>query len=155
MLCERCKHNQATMHYTQVINGHVTEYHLCEKCAREEKLSAEFSDFDIFNMFSQKKEKNETGLICENCKTTLPEFKKTGIAGCSKCYETFSSVIDSMLLRTQGTKTHIKAEPEKKEETREEKLTRLNASLKKAIEAEEYEKAAKIRDEIKALKEEE
>ncbi len=154
MLCERCKHNQATMHYTEVINGHVTEYHLCEKCAREEKLSAEFSDFDIFNMFSQKREKNETGLICENCKTTLPEFKKTGIAGCSKCYETFSSLIDSMLLRTQGTNAHIKEQPPVKEESKDEKIIKLQASLKEAISAEEYEKAAKIRDEIKALKEE-
>ncbi|MBQ2942965.1 MAG: UvrB/UvrC motif-containing protein [Clostridia bacterium] len=154
MLCERCKHNQATMHYTEVINGKVTEYHLCEKCAREEKLSAEFTDFDIFNMFSPKKEKNETGLICESCKTTLPEFKKTGIAGCSKCYETFASVIESMLLRTQGTSKHIMPEETKKEETTDEKIAKLQLSLKKAIEAEEYEKAAKIRDEIRTLKEE-
>ncbi len=155
MLCEKCKHNQATMHYTQVINGQVTEMHLCEKCAGEEKLSKNFSEFDIFNMFAPRKERSESSLICPNCKTTVNEFRQTGIAGCSKCYEVFSSVITPMLLRTQGTTSHIKKEEVKKEESREEKIARLKLQLEKAIKAEEYEKAAKIRDEIKELKEEE
>ncbi len=153
MLCERCNKNPATMHYTQVINGKVAEYHLCEKCAREEKIAADFSDFDIFNMFAPKKVKSEGALICPSCKTTLSEFKKTGIAGCSKCYEVFSPVIEPILIQTQGTKTHIKAVDGKKEETLKEKIARLEAALKKAIESEEYEKAAAIRDEIKELKE--
>ena len=154
MLCERCKHNQATMHYTQIINGQMTEAHLCEKCAREEKLSKDCSEFDIFNMFAPRKERTESSLICPNCKTTITEFRQTGIAGCSKCYEVFASVINPMLSRTQGTTSHIKKEEIKKEESVEEKISRLKSSLDKAIKAEEYEKAAKIREEIKELKEE-
>ena len=154
MLCEKCKHNQATMHYTQVINGQVTEAHLCEKCASEEKLSKNFSEFDIFNMFAPRKERSEGSLICPNCKTTLSEFRQSGIAGCSKCYEVFSSVITPMLLRTQGTTAHTKKEEIKTTESKEEKIKRLKMSLEKAVKAEEYEKAAKIRDEIKELNEE-
>ncbi len=155
MLCERCNKNPATMHYTQVINGQVSEYHLCEKCAREEKMTSDFSDFDIFNMFSPKKVKSESSLICPNCKTTLSEFRKHGIAGCATCYDVFSSVIEPILLQTQGTKTHLKPKAEKKEETKKEKITRLENALKEAVKKEEYEKAASLRDEIKLLKEEE
>ncbi len=155
MLCERCNKNPATMHYTQVINGQVSEYHLCEKCAKEEKIASDFSDFDIFSMFSPKKVKSESSLICQSCKTTLPEFRKNGIAGCAACYDVFASVIEPILLQTQGTKTHIKPKAEKKEETKTDKIARLEKALKSAIEKEEYEKAATLRDEIKALKEEE
>lgn len=155
MLCERCNKNPATMHYTQVINGEVTEYHLCEKCARDEKLTKDFSDFDIFNMFAPKKVKSESTLVCPTCKTTLAEFRKRGIAGCAKCYDVFASVIEPILLQTQGTKSHLKSKPVAKQETKEEKIARLNTSLKEAIAKEEYEKAAALRDEIKALKEEE
>ncbi|MDO5478010.1 MAG: UvrB/UvrC motif-containing protein, partial [Clostridia bacterium] len=66
----------------------------------------------------------------------------------------FASVIESMLLRTQGTSKHVAQKEATKEETTDEKIAKLQLSLKKAIEAEEYEKAAKIRDEIRTLKEE-
>lgn len=151
MLCERCKQNPATVHYTQIINGKITEYHLCDACAREEKLSSQMQEFDIFNLFSPRREGRDPGLICPVCKTTLAEFREHGIAGCDKCYDVFSPVILPMLKQVHGSTAHLKPS-DKKEETPEEKIARLQKEIKNAVAAEDYEKAAALRDEIKGLK---
>ncbi|MDP4133278.1 MAG: UvrB/UvrC motif-containing protein [Bacillota bacterium] len=154
MLCERCKQNPATMHYTQVINGQVTEYHLCEACAREENISFDMPEFDLINLFAPKREVKSAGLICPFCKTTLNEFRETGIAGCHKCYEVFEPVILPMLEGFHGCSKHKDVKKEAKPLTAEDKIEKLQKELGEAVKAEEYEKAASIRDEIKALKEE-
>lgn len=154
MLCEKCKENPATMHYKQIINGKVSEYHLCERCAREENITPDIHDFDIFSMLSPKREPSVKRLICPMCQTTLDSFRKTGIIGCHKCYEVFAPYIEPMLTEIHGCNEHIKgAKIEEKAASPEEQIKTLQAALEKAISTEEYEKAATIRDEIKKLRE--
>ena len=103
-------------------------------------------------------------LKCNNCNMSFDEFMEQGKFGCEECYDAFSPKIDSILKRIQGSnryagrklvgnkesKIKFEEKPEKKE-TEKEKLQR---ELKEAIEKENYEEAAKIRDKIKELKEE-
>lgn len=152
MLCERCKQNPATVHYTQIINGQAAEYHLCESCAREEKLSSDLQEFDLFNLFAPRRDARDSDLICPECHTTLHEFRETGLLGCAKCYDTFSSAIAPMLKQFHGCTAHLKENEPIKEETLEERIKKLQRELESAIASEEYEKAAKVRDEIKHLK---
>lgn len=155
MLCERCGQNPATVHLTNISGGTVSEHHLCEKCAGDEKFISELKNFDIFEMLSQKKqqEQSDSKVLCPVCGTYLSEFKKTAIAGCSNCYKIFAPVIKTMLIQIHGADEHIKDNLTEMPSP-QSAVQALKAKLKKAVEAEEYEKAAILRDEIKKLSEE-
>ena len=180
MLCDNCKTNDATVRYTEIINGEKKEMHLCEECSHKlgiDNLSfnmpIDFSSFfgglldDEFEtpefkpLFSSLKE-----LKCDNCNMTYDEFTKDGKFGCEECYNVFSNKIDSLLKRLHGSSKYMgrKAlnssvsinndiKKEEKEETKKEetKLQKLQNDLKKAIADERYEDAAKLRDEIKKI----
>ena len=120
-------------------------------------------------------------LTCPTCGTNLSQFTKSGFLGCPDCYETFSERIDPVFMRTQMGMKHVgrlpaknseKEDPSGKEsdvklhqvdtdpfaglseEEKEKKKTILEkeALLKKAVQEENYLEAAKLRDEIQALK---
>ncbi len=109
---------------------------------------------------------------CSKCGLTWDDFLHTGSLGCSNCYEEFESRIDPILRSLQGATEHVGRlgeviegneipkkleEKEEKEEKKEEKnkIEELKEELKQSIKEERYEDAAKLRDEIKKLEEEE
>lgn len=174
MLCQNCNKNEATVKYTEIINGEKTEVMLCEKCSKELgighmnfNMPIDFSSF--FGDFLEDYEESSfmpllttnKKLKCNNCNMTFEEFMEQGKFGCEECYDTFSSKIDSILKRIQGSnryagkklvkngesKIEFKEKPEKKETEKE----KLQKQLKEAIQKENYEEAAKIRDKIKEL----
>lgn len=177
MLCQNCNKNEATVKYTEIINGEKREVMLCEECSRELgighmnfNMPIDFSSFfgDLLegyedNSFMPLLTANKQ-LKCNNCNMSFDELMEQGKFGCEECYDAFSPKIDSILKRIQGSnryagrklvgnkesKIKFEEKPEKKE-TGKEKLQR---ELKEAIEKENYEEAAKIRDKIKELKEE-
>ncbi len=152
MLCERCKQNPATIHFTQSINGQTAEYHLCEACAREEKFSSDLQDFNLLNWFAPRRDTKDVRLICPECNTTLHDFQESGLLGCAKCYDIFSSAIRPMLKQFHGCTAHCEKSEPMKANTPAERLKKLQKELENAIAAEEYEKAAALRDEMKQLK---
>ena len=95
---------------------------------------------------------------------SFDEFMEQGKFGCEECYDAFSPKIDSILKRIQGSNRYAgrklvgnkesKIEFEEKPEKKETEKEKLQRELKEAIEKENYEEAAKIRDKIKELKEE-
>lgn len=146
----------------------------------EFNMPIHFSDFlgDFFNDYDTELLPSflKESQMCENCGETYDEFIKTGLLGCPKCYETFEDRLDPVLRKLQGNAKHVgrglnkldkkinqvkqnikeKTETEKndnKELSKEEKITQLEDNLKQAIKDERYEDAAKIRDEIKNLRE--
>lgn len=171
MLCDHCHEREANVKYTQIINGQKKEMNLCEKCSQELgignmqfNMPLSFSNFfeDFFEpelnfMPSLALPKQEK---CDTCGMTYDEFTKIGKFGCANCYETFSNRIDPILKRLQGANRYTGKRKEKTsiiklEKTEihpeENKLEQLQSQLKKAIQEEKYEEAAKIRDEIKKL----
>lgn len=136
-------------------------------------FSSFLSDFiDEFENGSMLPELNPIKeLKCDKCNLTFEEFMNTGKFGCSNCYDAFESKIDPILKSIHGSNRHIgrlgkiNSNPEelyknsdeaedKKEDEQNSKLSevdKLKEELKEAVSKEEYEKAAKLRDEIKKL----
>ncbi len=170
MLCEKCKQKEAVTHIRQNINGVTSEMHLCEKCAAEISGKFEneygklFSDFGfgidsmLGSIFGQ--DFLPESLIADNvdrcsmCGTTFSSIRKTGNAGCGKCYETFRSQLMPLIGRIHGKTVHNGRIPKSVEGSLgvKNKISELENELKKAIEAQEFEKAAKIRDELAELR---
>lgn len=167
MLCEKCKKNEASVHFTQIINGKKQELNICESCANEFNglempgdmgFGSSFSFQNILSGImdymspSQHISKAQV-LTCKNCGTTYSDFKRYGLLGCSQCYESFSPAITPVIKRVQGNLEHVGKIPKKlgKEIMEKRRLSKLKEELQKAIANEEYEKAAQIRDSIKSL----
>jgi len=171
MKCERCQKNEASIHIAQVINGTRTEHHLCQACAAQSGYDFAFKDMvnpflssgmfggSIFNTTGGIPAFGGTAprdVVCPECGTTFEEFRKSGLLGCSRCYEAFRERLDPVLRRVQGGTRHIGRTVCRTEENQEQlmlkgKLTGLRKELAAAVEREAYEEAARIRDEIRGL----
>jgi protein arginine kinase activator len=177
MLCDRCQKRDAKILYTEIVNGLKKEQHLCEECATDytsfqmEKalVNSELTLGDLLstlldNYTENKKKSGVTipSLTCKNCGTTYEEFIQKGRFGCSDCYRSFNLHLGKMLKSIQGAEVHTGKRPKGfittangrvlKDISETEKLAML---LQEAIEKEEFEEAARLRDLIKQLKKEE
>ena len=171
MLCQKCKKNNATIHYRENINGKVTEYSLCADCAAELerdgviKFENPFSDFmrdGIFD-FSSMLPSFFTSLNhalgsgeskrCPVCGSTFDDIARSGRIGCPQCYETFADELAATVNQLHGTSKPQGRIPKRfgEKQNREAEINALKEEQKKAIEAQEFEKAAELRDKIKAL----
>ncbi|WP_040209945.1 UvrB/UvrC motif-containing protein [Clostridium polynesiense] len=165
MLCEKCHKNQATVHIVKVINGDKKEINICQNCAQESEdlkfsqdLISPFSFQNILSGFMDYMDKtsennSHTETRCPKCGMSAAEFKRLGLLGCHQCYKTFSSTVDPIVRRVQGKLEHRGKVPDKagKDILEKKRLVKLKEELQQAILAEEYEKAAVIRDEIKNI----
>ncbi|NLK99572.1 MAG: hypothetical protein GX271_02800 [Clostridiales bacterium] len=163
--------------YTEIINGAKTEQHLCEDCATDYtsfQMEKPLLNSDItlnsllstllgayHNNTGNKAGEHKTELVCKKCGTSYDEFLQRGRFGCSSCYKSFNNVLGKTLRGIQGSEVHTGKRPKGfmsqtdsilKGLSEEEKLT---FDLQKAIEQEEYEEAARLRDLIRQLKKEE
>ncbi len=165
MLCQNCKKNESSFSYMQVINGAVTKVSLCEKCAREKNINPSeinipFSVKDLFASFIEADKKNSLTSTpektCPKCLSTFKRFSSLSKVGCETCYDTFKDELSPLIRRVQIKGEHIGKIPEYKEESLKIKreITQLKTELKHAIQAEEFEKAAELRDKIKLLEKE-
>jgi protein arginine kinase activator len=180
MLCDRCQKRDAKILYTEIINGVKKEQHLCEECATDytsfqmEKplLNSDLTLGDLLSTLldgyaaSEKKQSGETtpSVICENCGTSYEEFLQKGRFGCAQCYQSFNAggQLGKTLKGIQGAEIHTGKRPKGfvtagtdrrfKDFTETEKLS---LKLQEAIEKEEFEEAARLRDLIKQMKKEE
>ncbi|WP_250277782.1 UvrB/UvrC motif-containing protein [[Clostridium] colinum] len=155
MLCEKCKNNNATIKYTQNINGLKVDYNLCDYCFNKIKNNNNFIDnfFNSFfssNIFADEYEKNYR---CNVCGNTFEKLKNTGKVGCSNCYNVFRDKIDIMLNNIQEKNVHIGKNPKNLETYKPsvDTIKLLKQKLNIAVEKENYEEAIKIRDKIKEI----
>ncbi|MBU5484999.1 UvrB/UvrC motif-containing protein [Clostridium sp. MSJ-11] len=167
MLCERCKKNDANVHLTQIVNSVKSQLNLCEKCAKEMggfdlPVDIDFSSpFTFQNILSgimdyinqPLKQEDNISLTCNNCGTNYGEFKNKGLVGCSECYTNLNNTLMSVIKRVQGNVEHVGKIPKRagKSIIEVRKINNLKEELKNAIEKEEYEKAAELRDIIKGF----
>jgi protein arginine kinase activator len=151
MLCTNCYNAPATYHYKTITNGVVKEEHLCKDCAMKLKYGSSqgggFTDL-LSGFFNTQRPQTR---VCPVCGTTEGEVSKTAQVGCPKCYETFRNLLDPYIRRVQGSDTHVGATPAKGPDLKDSEVEKLKKELQQAVEKQEYEQAAKIRDEIKKL----
>ena len=157
MLCQKCKKNEATAHYTQIINGKRQELHLCADCARE-NLDVFGELPGLFGSFFGEPARKSAGNVraCPKCGRTLKEIADTGMLGCAECYTAFAQELAPYLTRLHGRAAHVGRVPASVggEMKLRAELNESRAALKKAIEAQEFEQAALLRDRIKEINEE-
>ena len=174
MLCDKCKKNNATVHYRYNENGNITEYHLCGECAKIEgilgdnnsSVSGAFAESGIFNeslgklpfssLFGNMISPVGVGLhqkVCPGCGLTEKELRSGGKLGCEKCYSVFSDLVNSMLNRMHMSTEYKGKIPEKTENiiSVAGRIEILRADMQKAVTEQRYEDAARIRDAIKDL----
>lgn len=170
MLCQKCNQNEATVHFRQNINGDVKEIHLCPECAAQLGYNSIFSTFEDFSPFGAMDMgvQNFLGSLfsqelpsrsgpeehkCSFCGTTFEEFAQSAMAGCANCYKEFLDDMLPYIQRIHGRTRHVGKIPATagRELKLQRELTGLKKQLSDAVEAQEYEKAAKFRDQIKEL----
>lgn len=173
MLCNICNKNQATVHLTEIVDDQMTELHLCDECAKKKSVQMEqqFGLSDLLaGLVDYTKQigsggpgKPEAALVCPFCGLTYEDFRKIGRLGCSECYGTFSRFLGPLLKRIHGATQHMgktpaafvapkSAEPVTAPLGKVSKtpgISELKIKLQEAIEQEEFEEAARLRDVIK------
>ncbi|PYG87988.1 protein arginine kinase activator [Ruminiclostridium sufflavum DSM 19573] len=158
MLCQNCQKRPAKVQLTQIKNNAKVDIYLCEQCANEishTEFVAPFGFNDLlFGLFgSQIKQDAPVALKCSECGMEYSEFLKSSRVGCSKCYKAFEPKLDSIIKRLHGNAEHHGKVPNRVSSNISvpNEVEKLKQLLNGAIQKEEYEEAAKIRDRIRSL----
>jgi protein arginine kinase activator len=161
MLCDHCKERDAVVHLTKIVENAVTLLHLCEKCAAEKGIETTIAMpkhplGDFLQAVQQQLNVPQADAVrCSFCATTLRDFRSSGRLGCAHCYGAFEQSLRELLRRVHGNSRHVGRAyepPHPSDMQRASTLVELNERLRRAIEREEFELAASIRDQIRGMK---
>ena len=157
--CLRCN-KQASLHITEIKQGHAQSLHLCETCAQEYlnvvEVGGAMEDFaeDGGSADDDDAATPDTGMKCPKCGITYQQFRSQGRLGCPQDYQVFRTQLLPLLESIHGPDLqHVgKCPPVVSQSNRRHyDLLKLRGDLKSAIESEAYEKAAELRDRIQKL----
>ena len=172
MLCQNCGEREAAIHLTQIVDNSVTQLHLCEQCAAEKgvETSASVAKFPLGDFLASLgktagsgsgEQAEATGVACGFCGGTLKDFRETGRLGCAMCYTTFEPHLRDLLRRLHGSSRHAgeqytgavpaPAAAAPPAEGGARAVGELREQLRQAVEAENFELAAELRDKLKVL----
>lgn len=161
LLCQRCNQSKATVHITDTV-PEKRERHLCEDCAEKEGViikQKHHTTNEILQQFIKQKVGAAIGIelesvSCPHCGTTLKDFQNNGQLGCPHDYTVFREALLPLIERAhEGATHHVGKVPPTVEPVvrKQTGLVRLRRELQEAVEQENYERAARVRDEIRAL----
>mgnify|MGYP002518612030 CR=1 FL=1 len=158
MLCQNCKKNEANMHMKRIINGSATEVHLCTDCARSLGYGEAFSGFGLGfgHLLGELLSSGEVGagssMRCPACGKSFEEIAEDVKMGCAECYGVYYEKLLPSLRRIHGKSTYVGSRPVNRTESDEtDILNQLKSNLAVAIETQNFELAAQLRDEINNL----
>lgn len=152
MLCQHCKKNPAVVNFFEDVGGNKFEYHYCEFCYAD--LYGELNSKSNFGMWAglfsapvqQKK-------VCPVCGTALSDFKKTGLLGCTSCYDVFKGELLDTIRRIHGKVEHVgKVGKNMDELGLHRRLKTLQEKLENALRAKDYRQADYLNRQIDAVK---
>lgn len=163
MKCQICRERAANIVFTKIVNSEKVVLHICNECARQKGLTIEITHSEPFpdenpdvkaTLFHEHRHEDVTpDLMCRSCGLAFAEFKKSGFFGCDQCYNAFDMYIVNILKQIHGSAVHqgkvplnIAGDIELKKH-----LRTLRQRLQRCIEAEEYERAAELRDKISSI----
>lgn len=161
MVCQNCGKHEATTHIKQVVNADTTQQHLCAECAQHLGYTDVFSGFglslsDMFGGFfgdtAQQKEA-ASKQRCQKCGYAFADIVREGKVGCADCYRTFYDKLKPSLQRIHGKIKHSgkTTAAAAREPSKEDILKQKKEELAKAVNEQNFEHAAQLRDEIRAL----
>ena len=160
MLCDVCKEREGVVQVTKMEKDSVTLENLCEKCAAARGIETTvtmpkhpLSDF-LSGVQQQLGGQQGDTVRCAFCSTTLREFRNSGRLGCMHCYGTFEQSLRELLRKIHGNSRHNGRRYEPPTPLFFEgtsMIGELRERLRRAVETEQFELAASIRDQIKGL----
>lgn len=167
MKCENCN-KPATVHLTEIRGGKKIEKHLCEQCAAQAEgvpvakaghtpINELLTNFVMAHSGLQK----ELGMACDQCGVTWAEFRQYGLFGCEHDYDVFERELTPLLQRAhEGGTHHVGKTPARgaggevpKPRRKLVDIAKLRKELQHAVEVEDYERAARLRDQIRQAEE--
>jgi protein arginine kinase activator len=155
--CRRCT-KPATLHITEIKEGEGRTLHLCENCAQEYLSQVNAGDAaDDDSAFAKGEFPEGAGaesgdeMACPECGITFKKFRSQGRLGCPHDYVAFRERLVPLLESIHGATQHVGKAPQRRPAAprQQHELARLRSELKSAVEAEDYEQAARLRDTIK------
>ena len=157
MMCQECGQREANICFTTIINGEKHEEYLCQECVSKKQLLK----FDLSQLAAQLSRKKEPEapeapvprLSCPACGMTYAQFLKEGALGCPQCYQAFREPLEGYLMKKLNRAKYAGDAPEQAGEQVSLRMERdkLKRKLHRAVEEEDYEQAAALRDRIRAL----
>jgi len=163
MLCDSCKERQAVINLTQVEHDSKVTLHLCEQCAQEKGVETGVTVLKSpLGGFITAMGKGTAsvlpaaadGLRCSSCGATLKDFRESGRLGCAQCYDAFDGHLRDLLRRLHGSSQHVGERyvpPGDTDDDPRHRLLDLKEQLRRAVDNENFELAAELRDRIRVL----
>jgi protein arginine kinase activator len=163
MSCEQCREREAVIHLTQIVNEQVTTLHLCERCAAEKGVespgAAPKTPLGTFLAAMGEELPEQTpaprsGDSCPRCGGSLQDFRESGRLGCSECYRSFEVPLRDLLRRLHGSTHHMGeryAEGSGSVPRVKPHAAELREQLRLAVETENFELAAELRDRLRVM----
>lgn len=160
MVCEQCKERDAVVNLTKIKDNTVTHQHLCERCAAEQGVETSVAQpkTSALTDFLQAVNQQATAVpgdqaACHFCGATARDFRQSGRVGCARCYGAFERALRELLRRLHGSHQHkgrryVPPAAEVVEQAGQ--LDQLRDRLQRAVEAEQFELAAELRDRLRA-----
>ncbi|MEZ5964717.1 MAG: UvrB/UvrC motif-containing protein [Planctomycetota bacterium] len=163
--CTNCQKQSASVHVLDLVNSSLhKQQHLCQACAEGQgvvpskqhkttPMSAEILEDLIGTMTGDKaRGRRGAGPVCPACGTSAADFKSRGRFGCARCYETFRASVLPLLERVHDATRHQGRFPAQQiERGLPDSLEDLRRRLEAAIQNENYEEAASLRDRLRTL----
>jgi protein arginine kinase activator len=169
MNCDLCHEREAVVHLTQIVNEQVTTQHLCEKCAAEKGVESPgsveqnpFAKLVAASMGKPAPDLTLTGTAprgaCPRCGATLQDFRQSGRLGCAHCWRAFEGPLRDLLRRLHGSTVHMGERYTERSGVQAPSngdsgvaQADLREQLRLAIETENFELAAELRDRLRVL----
>lgn len=161
MVCQHCGENPATFHLTKLEDSELVSQDYCEQCATALGHTNEVAlPSMLANVVAQAaRGKEHEGLACPHCGITFQEFRRKGRLGCPMDYDVFAEPLDAMLRNMHDNRTRHRGRQPRghvdgaldQRSAAGERLLHLRRELQEAIDGEQYEEAARLRDEIRTI----
>lgn len=160
-MCDACGEKEASVHLTQMVDEDVRKIHLCETCAAASGLDVNGPMSLTDMLFGLGGTKEQDGPVpdktCPVCQMHFADFKKTTRLGCQNCYDAFAEEIMPLIEEMHRGKKHVGKMPARsvRKQGVFHCLPDLRSALRAAVDSENYEEAARIRDRIRMCAEKE
>jgi protein arginine kinase activator len=163
MSCDQCREREAVIHLTQIVNDQVTTLHLCEKCAAEKGVDSPGAHaktplgtlIGAMGKSPEQAPAPRSTDACARCGASFQDFRETGRLGCPDCYRSFEAPLRDLLRRLHGSTHHLGERYAEREPAApivdHEQAADLREQLRLAVETENFELAAELRDRLRVL----
>lgn len=162
MLCEECGKKQATVSITVTTGNGTNTRRLCPDCMKKMEFNLVKGDIQSFlssvlSVLGNEKKAEQPSIVCSSCGLSFSEFEHTGRLGCAQCYRDFSNQLKPSLQKIHGRTQHAGRKPKAfvpdPQDELQQRLNELRKQMDEAVADENFEEAARLRDELRALSE--